>query len=207
ALTKEVAALGVDAIMVVTPAYNKPTPAGLKAHYAAVCDAAGDTPVILYNVPGRTACNMQAPTVAAIAEANPNVAAIKDASGSIWQMTENRRLAPSVTLLCGDDGLTLPALSIGAKGVVSVVSNLAPKLCSDLIKAWDANERAEAQRLHVALQPLIDACFMESSPTPVKYGLSLLGIGDGSLRLPLAEAESATRERVAHLMSELGLLN
>ena len=107
----------------------------------------------------------------------------------------------------GDDGLTLPALSIGAKGVVSVVSNLAPKLCSDLIKAWDANERAEAQRLHVALQPLIDACFMESSPTPVKYGLSLLGIGDGSLRLPLAEAESATRERVAHLMSELGLLN
>jgi 4-hydroxy-tetrahydrodipicolinate synthase len=195
AFTRDASALGVDAVLVVTPAYNKPQQKGLVLHYKEVA-AATTLPVMLYNVPGRTACNMLPDTVAQIAAACPNVVSVKEASGDIGQMARVRMAAPNVELLCGDDGLFLPSLAIGSLGVVSVVSNVAPKLPVALMAAYRKGDHATAQRLHGLMLTMADALFAESNPVPAKYALSKMGIGDGSVRLPLAPLGDDTMAKV-----------
>lgn len=202
-MTRRACELGVDAVLVVTPAYNKPTQAGLVEHFRQV-SSASSKPIMLYNVPGRTACNMLPATVAEIAKSCSNVVAIKEAGGSVAQMSECHRLAPSVTLMSGDDALALPSLAVGSTGVVSVLSNLAPKQVGDVIRLYNEGKRDQAIALHEKLVPAVDAIFAEANPTPIKYCMSKIGIGDDSVRPPLLPATPALRERLDRIMQELG---
>jgi len=201
--SKQVCELGVDALLVVSPAYNKPTAAGMIAHFKAV-SAASSKPIMLYNVPGRTASNVLPATVAAIADACPNVEAIKEASGSVAQMSECHRLAPGVALMSGDDALCLPSLAIGSGGVVSVISNLLPRQVSDVVRYFEEGKLADAIKLHEQLTPVVELMFAEANPTPVKYAMSKIGIGDDSVRLPLLPASPALREKIDAALKERG---
>jgi 4-hydroxy-tetrahydrodipicolinate synthase len=219
AFTREVAAMPVDGVMVVTPAYNKPTQRGMVEHFSAAASAAGSLPVMLYNVPGRSAVNLLPPAVAELAAKCSNIKAVKEASGDVIQMSHVVRSLKAVgvtlstgpddigfALLSGDDGLTLPAMAIGATGVVSVASNVAPKLMSDLVSATLKRDLPTAQALHQRVLALLDVLFCESNPIPVKFGLKLLGIGDGKLRLPMTGAGEATQAAVEAALRAEGLL-
>ena len=191
--------------MQITPYYNKPTQEGLYRHFAAVA-AATPLPIILYNVPGRTGVNMLPETVARLAHDCPTIVGIKEASGSPDQASEIIRLCgPDFILLSGDDSLTLPLLAIGGRGVISVVSNVAPAAVAALIALWRAGRIAEAQRQHFRLYGLARAMFLETNPGPVKAAAELLGLCSGELRLPLAPASDATRARVAAALAEAGV--
>ncbi len=201
--TRVASAIGVDAVLIVTPYYNKPTPAGLLAHHAAIADAS-DVPQILYNVPGRTGTNMTAETQLAIAESIPTVIATKEASANLEQMSEIIVNAPShFSLLAGDDSLTLPIIALGGVGVIAVISNYAPKTFGALVQASLAGDYATARTHQATLMPWYKANFIESNPLPVKYIMHKLHGIELTFRLPLVAPTSATCSRLDTLMIDL----
>ncbi|MGN6561276.1 MAG: 4-hydroxy-tetrahydrodipicolinate synthase [Thermomicrobiales bacterium] len=195
---------GADALLHVTPYYNKPTQEGLYRHFAAIA-AATSLPIILYNVPSRTGGNLLPETVARLAQI-PTIAGIKEASGSLDQASEVvSRCGPDFIVLSGDDSLTLPILSVGGHGVISVVANIAPAEVAAMVDAWRAGRVAEAQALHLRLFPVARAMFVETNPGPVKAAAAMLGLCTGDIRLPLAPVSDATRARIETALAEAGI--
>jgi 4-hydroxy-tetrahydrodipicolinate synthase len=202
-LTQIAEDLGADAAMLITPYYNKPTQAGLMKHYETVASRV-KIPIVLYNVPGRTGVNMLPETVAELAKID-NIIAVKEASGSIDQVS--RIVATSdITVLSGDDSLTLPMLAVGARGVVSVVANVVPDQVSTMVSAFLEGRTEEARRIHLKLLPLMHVLFVETNPGPVKAALEMLGHGSGEMRLPLVPVARESSQRVQAVLAELGLL-
>ena len=202
---KEAKKFGADGAMVVTPYYNKPTPEGLYAHFMKLADEGG-LPLMLYNVPGRTGTNMQPSTVARLA-GHENIVAIKEASGNLEQMSEIVLLCGErVTLLSGDDGMTLGILAIGGKGVVSVVGNIVPRDVLSLINAFEKGNLDEARTWHYKLLPLCKAMFIETNPMPVKEAMNILGMEVGDVRLPLVRMKPENREKLDRALSDYGLI-
>ena len=201
ALTQEVKELGVDATLQVVPYYNKPPQEGIYRHFEAIAEVG--LPVVMYNVPGRTGVNMSPETVARLAELPP-IAAIKESSGDLAQMAAIRRLCGDrLALLSGDDALTLPALSVGGQGVVSVLSNLLPNAVVALYHAWQKGDATGAQKINTQLLPLIDAMFLEPNPIPVKTAMNEKGlIASPELRLPLCAMSEKNRSKLLHIMKE-----
>ena len=204
-LTEHAKKSGADASLQVTPYYNKPTQEGLYQHFKAIAKAVA-LPQVLYNVPGRTSVNMLPQTVARLAELS-EVVAIKEASGSLGQMAEIIQLAgDKITLLSGDDNVTLPVLAIGGKGVVSVVANIVPKDTADMVKAYEGGKVDQARELFYRLFPLCQAMFYETNPIPVKTSLALMGKIDGEMRLPLCPMAPANLEKLKSALKAYGLL-
>ncbi len=194
--SREAAEAGADGLLVVGPYYNKPTQEGFQKHVAAIADAT-DCPIILYNVPGRTSFNITAETVLRLAEEVPSVAGVKEASGSLAQITDILAARPDhLAVYAGDDEMTLPLLALGGDGVVSVLSNALPERFIRLVRAGLQGDFAEARRRHLALLPAMRACFFETNPLPVKAVLSAAGRMTGHVRLPLAPMDEAARRRV-----------
>jgi len=193
ALTRMAEELGLDGAMIVTPYYNKPTPRGQIAHWSAVARAT-KLPLVLYNVPGRTGTNTQPETLEKLQDL-PNVVAVKEASGSLDQASAIRART-RLTLLSGDDSLTLPMIAVGATGVVSVAGNVAPAEMRALCDHARAGRTEEAQTLHRRLLPLFKALFLESNPGPVKFLLSAMGLIENELRLPLVPVEPAAAQAI-----------
>jgi 4-hydroxy-tetrahydrodipicolinate synthase len=191
AITKVAEEVGVDGVLVVTPYYNKPTPKGQIAHFTAVAKSTR-LPVMLYNVPGRTATNTL-PDVFEKVQSVPNIVAVKEASGSLDQASAIRART-RLTLLSGDDSLTVPMIAVGATGVISVAGNVAPREMRTLCDHARAGRTAEAEAAHRALGPLFKSLFLESNPAPAKYLLEQLGLIRNELRLPLVPIEPATEE-------------
>ena len=205
--SREAASWGTDAALVVAPYYNKPTQEGLYQHFKAVADAVPETPVVLYNVPGRTSSNISAETTLRLARDCANVVAVKEASGNLAQIMEILRGRPEGFLvLSGDDAMTFALVALGADGLVSVASNEAPRLMSEMVDAALAGRLEEARAAHFRLLPLMDVNFIESSPGPVKAAMALMGLLEENLRLPLVPVTEKTRARVREVISELGLL-
>lgn len=194
--TRHAHAAGADGALVVVPYYNKPTQAGLYAHYAAIAEAT-DLPVMLYNVPGRTGINMSSETTLRLAEI-PTIAGIKEACGSLDQVSELITGAPDgFAVLSGDDSLTLPMMSLGARGVISVAGNIVPGAMSRLASHCQRGQYAQARELHHELFDLMRAMFIDNNPTAVKTAASILGLCSGELRLPLTPMDATQRDRVA----------
>ena len=203
--TKAACEVGADAILVVTPYYNKATQNGLVKHFTTIADASS-VPVVLYNVPGRTGCNLQPKTVAKLAE-HPNIVAIKEAAGNMAQMVELAALCgDKIDIYSGEDALTVPFISMGAAGTISVLSNVAPKLSVEMTDKALAGDFAGAAQLQCKLLPLINALFSEVNPIPVKAAVSKMGFGEDYLRLPLTPMEDQTREVLYTEMRKLGII-
>ncbi len=204
-LAKEAESFGMDYLLVITPYYNKPTQEGLYRHFKAVAEEVS-TPIIIYNVPGRTGVNILPETVARLSEFK-NIVGIKEASGNLLQMTEIISMTPSdFVLLSGDDMLTLPIISIGGKGVISVTANIAPKEVAELCKLALSGRYEEARKLHERLYYLSKAMFIETNPIPVKTALSMLGYDMGPLRPPLCPMREENREKLKKALKDFGLL-
>ncbi|MFN3476795.1 MAG: 4-hydroxy-tetrahydrodipicolinate synthase [Candidatus Methylomirabilales bacterium] len=204
-LTAHAKKAGADAVLMVNPYYNKPTQRGLIEHYKAVMDAV-DIPIILYNIPGRTGVNMLPETVAALAE-YPNIVGIKEASGNLEQMTQIIVLCgDKITVVSGDDTLTLPLMAVGGKGVISVVANIVPKDVAEMIHAALNGDWKRAREMHLRLFPLCQAMFYETNPIPVKTAMGLLGMISPELRLPLSPMSEANVKRLKEAMKRYGLL-
>ncbi|MDQ7837570.1 MAG: 4-hydroxy-tetrahydrodipicolinate synthase [Thermodesulfobacteriota bacterium] len=204
-LTKHAQKAGADAALLITPYYNKPTQEGLYQHFKAVADKV-DIPIVLYNVPGRTSVNMLPETVARLAEIK-NIIGIKEATGSLQQISEVIRLSnKKFSLVSGDDFTVLPTLAVGGKGVISVVSNVAPKDMADLCSAFEARDRQKAQELHYKLLPLCQAMFYETNPIPAKTALGLMGMISPELRLPLSPMSPKNVERLKAVLKDYGLI-
>ncbi len=205
ALAKKAEALGADGLLVVTPYYNKTTPAGLVAHFKAIADAV-HSPVILYNVPPRTGLNMKADTVAKLA-GYPNIHGVKEASSDLGQVTDIARLCgDKLAVYSGEDGIILPTLACGGVGVISVVANIAPRQTHDLCAKFLAGDVAGSRVLQFALKPLVDALFTEVSPIPVKAALELMGICKATVRLPLVPIGADALNRLKAEMEKLNLI-
>ena len=199
--------LGVDGVLTVAPYYNKPTQAGLYAHFHAIADAVSDLPVVIYNVPGRTSSNISADTTLRLAHDVENIVAVKEASGNLSQIMEILRGRPEdFRVISGDDSFTLALIALGADGLISVASNEAPGLMSRLNDLALAGQWDEARALHYRLLPLMEGNFIESSPGPVKAALALMGLLEENLRLPLVPVEEKTRNRMREILTGLGLL-
>ncbi|BAZ08189.1 4-hydroxy-tetrahydrodipicolinate synthase [Calothrix sp. NIES-3974] len=207
AATQKAAKIGVHGVLHVVPYYNKPPQEGLYRHFQAIAAAEPELPVLLYNVPGRTGQNLSALTVARLAEIS-NIIGIKEASGNIDQVSEISRLTPpEFQIYSGDDSLTLPMLSLGAKGVVSVASHLVGNQLQAMIQAYRSGDVSQATSIHLRLFPLFKALFMTTNPIPLKLALNLQGWQVGSLRLPLMMDNSPElRQNLQTIMNELGLL-
>jgi len=205
ALAANARTAGADAVLVSPPPYNKPPQRGIVAHYRRVIDAA-DLPCIVYNVPGRTACNILPETVEAMAE-DPRVVGVKEASGDIAQVAELcRRVAGRLAVYSGNDDQVVPLMALGGVGVISVLANVAPAVTARMAKAFLAGDAAEARRLQLGLLPLIGALFREPNPMPVKAGVRLLGFDVGPLRLPLVEPTDAVMAELREAMRNAGIL-
>jgi 4-hydroxy-tetrahydrodipicolinate synthase len=203
--TKAACEVGADAILVVTPYYNKATQNGLIKHFTTVADAS-TVPMILYNVPGRTGCNLLPKTVAKLAE-HPNIVAIKEATGNMSQMVELAALCgDKIDIYSGEDALTVPFISMGAVGTISVLSNVVPKLAVEMTDKALAGDFAGAAELQCRMLPLINALFSEVNPIPAKAATSAMGYGEDYLRLPLTPMEDATRAVLYNEMRKLGAL-
>jgi 4-hydroxy-tetrahydrodipicolinate synthase len=197
--------LGVDAILSVTPYYNKPTQEGLYQHYRAIADSTG-LPIILYSVQGRAGVNLEPATVARLAEIN-NIVAIKEASGNITQIAEIASLVDdSFKIFAGDDSVVLPVAALGGVGVISVASNLLPRQVSDLCRASVENRLEEARRLNRQLTPIFKAMFIESNPIPVKAALAMTGMIEEVYRLPMTPISQANRAKLEQVLTETGVL-
>ncbi|MEO6724054.1 MAG: 4-hydroxy-tetrahydrodipicolinate synthase [Blastocatellia bacterium] len=197
--------LGADAILSVTPYYNKPTQEGLYQHYRVIAEAT-KLPIILYNVPGRTGCNMEPETVARLTGIE-NIVGTKEASGNISQIAEIASLVEeSFKIFAGDDSVVLPVAAIGGVGVISVASNLLPRLVSDLCHASVEGRLDEARKLNRQLTPIFKAMFIESNPVPVKTALALTGIIEEVYRLPMAPMSKANRAKLEQVLTEAGIL-
>ena len=202
--TKRACEAGADAVLVVTPYYNKATQSGLIAHFTAVADVS-TVPVILYNVPGRTGCNIQPKTLAVLAE-HPNIVALKEASGNMAQFMEIMRLVgDKLDVYSGEDALTVPMMSVGGKGAISVLSNVVPAKAVAMTDAALAGNFEEAARLQLDMLPLIDALFSQVNPIPAKAAVSAMGFCQDYLRLPLTPMEEPFRSKLFEEMRKLGV--
>ncbi len=201
-LSMETAALGVDAVLLITPYYNKPTPEGQIEHYTAVADEV-DCPVILYNVPGRTGTNMLPETIARLAE-HPRIVAVKDAAGSAERVTAILNLC-DITVLSGDDAIAMAQVALGAAGVISVVSNIAPAAMSELISDTAKGNLQEARKIQARLYPVIKAMFIETNPMPVKKSLAMMGRIQDELRLPLVSMKEEFAPELRRILEKADL--
>lgn len=205
ALAQEAEAAGADALLSVTPYYNRPTPEGLYRHFRAIAEAVR-LPVILYNVPSRTGCNLDVGTVLRLAEI-PNIIGIKEASGNLEQIMELLRVRPQGFLvLSGDDAWTLPILALGGDGVISVIANETPREMRELVAAALTGDFERARALHFRLLPLMRGNFLETNPIPVKAALAMMGLIEENYRLPLVPPRAETRERLRRILVDLHLI-
>ncbi len=204
-LSKEAESYGADAVLSVTPYYNKATQGGLIAHFAAIADAIS-IPIILYNVPSRTGCNLLPETVVKLAKEHENIVAIKDATGNISQTIKMMSLAQGcIDLYSGDDDQIVPIMSVGGLGVISVLSNVAPRQTHEICQKCLEGDFAAARELQFKAYPLVKALFSEVNPIPVKAALNMAGFAAGPLRLPLTEMEDANKEHLREEMIRYGL--
>lgn len=204
-ITKKAKELGADAALIVAPYYNKPTQEGLYRHYKAVAEAV-DIPIVLYNVPGRTAVNILPSTVARLAEIR-NIVAIKEATGDMKQASELIRLCGErISVISGDDFTTLPLLALGGTGVISVTANIAPRGVSDMCRLWAEGRHDIARAIHYRLEPVNYAMFIETNPIPVKTALAMMGKIKEEFRLPLCEMSAANREKLAKTLKDAELI-
>jgi 4-hydroxy-tetrahydrodipicolinate synthase len=205
-IASDARAAGADALLIAPPPYNKPPQRGIVAHFRRVMDAGGDLPVIVYNVPGRTACNILPETVEEMA-ADERVAGIKEASGDVVQVAEiARRVGDRVALYSGNDDQVVPLMALGGKGVISVLANVAPRDTARMAHAFLEGATAEACALQLRLLPLVAALFREPNPMPVKAAVGMLGFDAGEPRLPLVPVADGVRAEVERAMRDLGLL-
>jgi 4-hydroxy-tetrahydrodipicolinate synthase len=205
ALVRELERIGVDGILSVTPYYSKPTQEGLYRHYQAIAESTA-LPIVLYNVPGRTGVNLEAPTVARLA-AIRNIVGVKEASGSLVQMSEIVRTCPDeFLLLSGDDPIAVAVMSIGGRGLVSVASNALPSEMAQVIELAEKGDFAAARRLHHWLLPFLQVNFCEANPIPIKAAMAAMGLLEEAYRLPLVPPSAAARDRIMHVLQELKLL-
>ena len=198
---------GADAVLQVAPWYNKPTQEGLYAHFRAIAEAVSDLPIMLYNVPGRTASNIAAQTTLRLARDCENIVAVKEASGNLAQIMEILRERPAgFSVLSGDDAVTLPLIALGAEGIVSVASNEIPDLMSRMTNLALDGKWGEARQLHYQILPLMEVNFIESSPGPVKAAMAMMGLLEENFRLPLVPITEQSRVRVREVLADLGVL-
>ncbi len=204
-ITKHAKKSGADGALLVSPYYNKPTQEGLYRHYKAVADAV-KIPIVLYNVPGRTAVNMLPSTVARLAEVK-NIVALKEATGDMKQASEIIRLCGDrITVLSGDDFTTLPLLALGGKGTISVTANIMPKLVSQMCALWEQGKFDEARKIHFQLEPLNASMFIETNPIPVKTALAMMGKIKEEFRLPLCEMAPGNKEKLRGVLKSYKLV-
>lgn len=197
-------ALGADALLIVTPYYNKCTQGGLVAHFNAIADAVS-LPIIIYNVPARTGMNVLPATLAELAK-HPRIAAMKEASANIEQITEMVRLCPGLTFYSGNDDHVLPLLALGFQGVISVSANVIPKETHELVASFHAGDIARSRELQFAVNPLVKNLFTEVNPIPVKTALAMMGYDVGPLRLPLTPMSEGPKAALRKVMQEMGLI-
>ena len=202
--TRNACEVGADAVLVVTPYYNKATQNGLIKHFTMIADAS-TVPVILYNVPGRTGCNLQPKTVAKLAE-HPNIVGLKEATGNMAQMVELVRLCgDKLDIYSGEDGIVVPMMAMGAAGCISVLSNVAPAKAVEMTDACLAGDYTKAAKLQCQMLPLINALFSEVNPIPAKAAVSAMGFGEDYVRMPLTPMEDATKAVLLEEMRKLGV--
>jgi 4-hydroxy-tetrahydrodipicolinate synthase len=200
---REMQAAGADGLLSVTPYYNKPTPEGLFRHYSAIAEAT-PLPIVLYNVPGRTGCNVEPATLVRLA-AIPHLIAVKEASGNMTQICEVVKVVPEgFIVLSGDDALTLPAMAVGARGIISVASNEVPDEMAQLVEAAERGDYAAARGIHTRLLPLLLGNFIESNPIPVKAVMAMMGLLEENYRLPMVPPKAETRQKLALILSSIG---
>ena len=205
-LTKHAKEAGADGALLISPYYNKPTQQGLYLHFQAVAEAV-DMPIVVYNIASRTAVNIEPETFARLTSIK-NIVAVKESSGNLEQMSRILQLTKGkLTLLCGDDALTLPVLAIGGTGVISVAANIVPRDVAAMVSAFDAGKRQEALQWHQRLLPLFKALFLETNPIPIKTAMGMLGMIEPELRLPLCEMSEGNVVRLKAALEDHGLFN
>jgi 4-hydroxy-tetrahydrodipicolinate synthase len=204
-LTKHAEKSGADASLQVSPYYNRPTQKGLYEHFKAIAESV-DIPIILYNIASRTGVNIEPETIAKLSRDCKNIVGVKEASGSLDQMSRIKALCgPNFDLISGDDSLTLPVLSIGGTGIISVVANIVPRDVADLVSEFEKGNMKKAQEIHYKLLPLIKAMFIETNPIPVKTAMGLLGMCEPDLRLPLCAMSAENLEKLKKALQDYGL--
>ena len=205
ALVRDIEKLGADGILSVTPYYNKPTPEGLFQHYKAIAESTS-LPIVLYNVPGRAAINMDAALISRLAGIR-NIVGVKEASGNVAQMAEIVASVPSeFILVSGDDALTIAAMAVGGRGVISVASNVVPSEMAQMVELVEKNDWAAARKLYAWLLPLLQVNFVESNPIPVKAAMAAMGLLDENYRLPMVPPSAGAREKIMRVLQNLKLL-
>ena len=205
-LTRQAEAAGVDGSLQVAPYYNRPTQEGLYQHFKAIA-AATRLPLVLYSIPGRCGVEIGVDTCARLVADCRNIVGIKEAGGNADRVSQLRAACgPRFTILSGDDSITLPFMSVGAQGVVSVASNIVPKEVSNMVRAYAAGDHRKALKLHQALYPLFKDLFIESNPVPVKAALALMGVGTGEVRLPLVPLSEKSRATLVQTLKATGVL-
>jgi len=205
-LTKHAYEAGADGALIVCPYYNRPTQEGLYQHYKAIAEEV-PIPIVVYNIPGRTGVNLNPDTLARLAKL-PNIVGVKEAGGSIKQMSDIIGLCdPDFDVLSGDDAFTLPMLALGGKGIVSVISNVAPADMAAMVKAFEAGDLDKARTLHYKMISLIDALFIETNPVPVKAALSMMGMIEYELRLPLCKMTQGNYDKLKKVVTDYGLIS
>jgi len=198
--------IGADAILCITPYYNKPTQEGLYQHYKTITDEV-NIPIVMYNVPGRTGVNMEPETVERLCDID-TIIGIKEASGNVLQVSEiHRRCGDRIAILSGDDALLYPILAVGGKGVISVIANMLPHKMVELIAAQQASECAKALVLHEELLPLSNAMFIETNPIPIKTAMNAIGLSAGSFRLPLVPMATDNKEKLLAVLKDNKVLS
>ena len=207
-LTRHAQTVGADAALVIVPYYNKPTQQGMFEHFSKIAHTVS-IPIIIYNIPGRTAVNMLPATVVRLVESNKNILGIKESSGSLDQASEIAsalRGHKDFMLLSGEDSLSLPLLAVGAVGVISVLANIAPRDVSDMCRQFFKGNIKQAQALHYKMLPLVQALFVETNPSPIKTAMELMRMASGELRLPLTPLLPESKKKLVHEMKKYGLL-
>ena len=204
-LAREMERVGASGLLSVAPYYNKPSPEGMYQHFRSIAESTA-LPVIVYNVPGRTGCNIDVATLVRLA-AIPNIVGVKEASANMTQMCEICRASPSgFSVLSGDDAFTLPLMAVGGKGVISVAANQAPTEMAQMVEAAERGDFKAARALHTRLLPLMLVNFVESNPIPVKAAMALMGLLEEVYRLPMVPPREASRQKIEQVLSDLGLV-
>ncbi len=206
-LTKHAYETGADYALSIVPYYNKPTQDGLFEHFSAIAKAVPAMPIIIYNVPSRTSTNLLPATLVRLAEKFKNIVGAKESAGSVDQVSDIvRRTDPKkFTVLSGDDSLTLPILSVGGKGVISVLANIAPKFVNELCQAFAKGNLKKAQEMHLKMFPLVKALFIETNPAPIKTAMEMLGLCSSEMRLPMCAVSDETKKTLAKELKAFGL--
>ncbi|MBI2580950.1 4-hydroxy-tetrahydrodipicolinate synthase [Candidatus Woesearchaeota archaeon] len=204
-LSRQAEELGADAVLVVSPYYNKPTQEGLYRHFKAIAESI-KIPLVVYNIQGRTAVNIETATLARMAQSCSNIIAVKEASGNLAQMMDVLdQLPKAFSVVSGDDNLTLSLMALGGRGVISVVSNLLPKKVSDMCAAAMKGDFAAARELHFELMPIFKTAFIETNPIPIKAAMGMAGLAAGPVRMPLCEMQPANLDKLRAAVQKLGL--